>query len=120
MFGVFGGGRPLGRRACVVVISNSGFVGGCLTGVLMGFAQPIGGGGVRVVAGRLVLARVVALQLGSSRSCCRRRGCVVSGMELCWFGKLLGMKASVVLRLRSATGSCLIRRSECVRRIFVC
>jgi hypothetical protein len=30
--------------------------------------------------GRVVLAWVVALQLGSSRSCCCRRGSVVFGM----------------------------------------
>jgi hypothetical protein len=78
VLGGFGDGRPLGRRPCVVVLYNSGFVGGCLMGVVTGCAEPRGGGGVRVVAGRLVLARMVALQLGSSRSCCRRRGgCVM-------------------------------------------
>ncbi len=44
---------------------------------LTGCAEPRSGG-VRVVAGRVVVARMVALQLGSRRSRCR--GCVVLGM----------------------------------------
>ncbi len=40
----------------------------------------------------------------SSNSRCR--GCVVLGTGACRFVKLLGVEAGVVLRLRSAMGSC--------------
>ncbi len=61
-----------------------------------------------LLAWRAVLARVLALQLGSSRSCCRRRGCVALDMLACRFGNSLGVKAEVGSRLRSEMGSFLL------------
>jgi hypothetical protein len=60
----------------------------------------------------------LALQLGSSRSCCGGR--VLLGMRACRFGKLLGVEAIVVLRLRSARWGRACCEEASARDLYLC
>ncbi len=98
--------RPLGRSsACVLVLQNSGFVGGCLTGVC------------RVVRS-LVLAVSALLRDGwCSRACSCSRSCRDCVMLACRFGKLLACEGRRCVAAAFPEALLCARRSAHVRGV---